>query len=448
MKLVETFIEEIKSLLLEKGEDLANYQFIPLSDTKIKVSKSGADHIIDLNKEVDRLIELSDYTTTATMTTTDTMNVMIDASTDEIDGVLTDSTDPMTDDAVSETTSDLSSDTDIYSLNQCVKNCISLMDDQIEQNSHGVDFELEMDYYITCSSSSHPVSLDNLHFDEHDVKSTSGHNLRGYTIRSGNPGLDLLIIPGYLSSHIIYTNILTDQNILNEHNVYIFDPRGQGASDSPNPERGLYGSKSQNADDVDSIITALGIKNVVLIGHSFGWLRIGDYISKYGQDNIKGLVCIDGFPEIGTKLATRLINATYLNYLMTFINRTSLCHTDKINEFADIVSFSFINSPGSMFKTLFSTDIWSVRKDIRLPILAHEPVDYLDTLWPTVTVPTLIQWGEHDNVLSIQAAKEIYKTLPKSILKIYGAKHYPFIDDQTKFMNDLYRFIDTLDGSV
>lgn len=444
MKLIKAFTRQIKILLKRGGENLDNYEFSELTDKTLKVSKFGTHRIIDLsdpNKENIKKLQLNEVNELMKITDTpDSTDVILNT----ISSMVIEEPDILEEIIASVLSETL--DNSEYDVHECTVNWIN---DAINQlKLYDVSEPLyEANYTISNGNFTPPVSLDHLHFKTTNVISTSGYTLKAYNVSSRADGLDLLIVPGYLNSHAIYTNILTDGWVHNLHNVYIFDPMGQGGSDRPISDVGRYGSSEQRADDINAVITELNLTNVVLVGHSHGWLHIGDYLNKYGQSFIKGLICINGLPEMDIKF----FHSIHLGYLTTFTHGVPLCYTDQVNDVANLLQYAFVNDPGPHFKLLMAADLLSVDRSLRLPILAHERTKYVsgvEPLWSTITVPTLIQWGEHDNVLNLQCAKELYRAIPRSTLKLYNAKHYPFIDDQETFMIDMRRFLYDLLNSI
>lgn len=421
MKIIKAFIRQMKIHLKKKGDNPDNYEFVEVDEKKIKISKFGNHKIIDLsdsnNVKIDEINELIQIDNENVVTTSSNETINIDIDENDIDE----------NDYVDIWIKDALNQLELYDKNEPINE---------------VDYGIKNPDCVMV-----PVDVNYLRFETIDVVSTSGHILKAYNVSSRANGLDILLVPGYLSSHIIYTNILTDGWIHNLHNVYIFDPRGQGDSEKPDIVTGNYESANQRADDICSVIKKLNLKNIVLVGHSYGWLQIGDYINKYGQQDICGLICINGLAEMNVKY----FNSIYLSYLTTFTDSVKLNYTDKINDIANLVQNLFMNDPGNHFRVLLTADFMSVDQKLRLPILAHEKTDYVsgnNSLWSNVTIPTLIQWGENDNVINIQSIKDLYRVIPRSKLKLYNAKHYPFIDEHHIFMCDMRKFLYDLLNSI
>src|SRR6202012_5779344 len=67
------------------------------------------------------------------------------------------------------------------------------------------------------------------------------------------------------------------------------DRRGNGYSDQPGPGNDV----GTWADDLDNLITALDLHDVVLVGHSTGGGELARYISRHGTSRLAKMVLLD-----------------------------------------------------------------------------------------------------------------------------------------------------------
>ena len=67
------------------------------------------------------------------------------------------------------------------------------------------------------------------------------------------------------------------------------DRRGNGYSDQP----GFGNDVDTWADDLDNLITALDLHDVVLVGHSTGGGELARYISRHGTSRLAKMVLLD-----------------------------------------------------------------------------------------------------------------------------------------------------------
>jgi pimeloyl-ACP methyl ester carboxylesterase len=70
--------------------------------------------------------------------------------------------------------------------------------------------------------------------------------------------------------------------------------------------------------------------------------------------------------------------------------------------------------------------------------------DYRDVL-PTIDVPTLICWGEHDQLLPVSGAPYMRDHIRGARLEVFGdSGHCPFLEESEKFNRIVEEFLDAL----
>ena len=180
MSNIDKFVKQIKTLLQSRGENLSNYEFFNFDEKRVIVTKNGTHHIINienLNNEQIKNLKTVEINKLINLKPTKTKNM------------------------------------GTYDLDACEKNWIKLAYKQIKQNpiddnhdnhDNQINNDEPKDYPYRP-----PVGLEFIHFDEFDVISVTGHILKAYAMSSNTGGLDILIVPGFLSSHVMYTNILS-----------------------------------------------------------------------------------------------------------------------------------------------------------------------------------------------------------------------------------------------
>jgi pimeloyl-ACP methyl ester carboxylesterase len=221
------------------------------------------------------------------------------------------------------------------------------------------------------------------------------------------------------------------------HRVIAVDLRSHGDS-----EKVDYGhTVPQYARDLKQLIEALGLDRPVLLGWSMGVFVVLDYVRQFGSESIGGLIDVDeaasdfkwdGWPH-------GFLDLPGLHSLMTAVQ------DDKDRFIADFVPEMFHNAPAEQ-------DLeWMVRESSKLPtgplsaILFDQTVqDYRDVL-PTIHVPTLICWGEHDQLLPVSGASFMRDQIPGARLEVFGdSGHCPFLEESEKFNHIVEEFLDEL----
>lgn len=122
-----------------------------------------------------------------------------------------------------------------------------------------------------------------------DLRNPDGVRLYYEEAGSGAP---VVFVPGWIMTTRYFhrqTDYFRDSKTTR---FIVYDPRAQGRS-----SKTLAGANYiQHAHDLKQFIDALGLKDVVLGGWSWGMDTVYAYISIYGTDNIRGIVNIDQTP--------------------------------------------------------------------------------------------------------------------------------------------------------
>ena len=104
-------------------------------------------------------------------------------------------------------------------------------------------------------------------------------------------GAPIVFIPGWTAT----TEYMRRQidHFSDRYRSIAYDPRSQGRS-SKTLESNNY---TQHGADLRALMEALGLEDVVLVGHSTGCKDAYAYFRTYGTDNVKAFVCIDEPPK-------------------------------------------------------------------------------------------------------------------------------------------------------
>lgn len=107
-------------------------------------------------------------------------------------------------------------------------------------------------------------------------------------VGSGDP---LVLIPGWVFSSRAFESQI--EHFSKTHRVIAVDPRSQG--------RSLVSMQGNDyvthGKDLSRIIEALGLKDVTLLGWSFGCLTVWEYVRQNGVGNLKAAVIVDLSPK-------------------------------------------------------------------------------------------------------------------------------------------------------
>ena len=107
-------------------------------------------------------------------------------------------------------------------------------------------------------------------------------------VGSGDP---IVFIPGFTFTTEVFSKQVA--HFSKTRRVIVIDPRSHGRSTIS-----LHGNDYvTHGTDLAKVLNALELKNVTLVGWSFGCLTIWEYIRQNGVENIKSLIFVDLSPK-------------------------------------------------------------------------------------------------------------------------------------------------------
>ena len=200
---------------------------------------------------------------------------------------------------------------------------------------------------------------------------------------------------------------------------YFIDLPGFGHSQTP--------AKDFYLDDyinvVENFVKRLGLKNIVLIGHSFGG-RITIKLAVKKPDYLEKIILVDsaGIYHHGQVKTLKLLIASIIRPLFQF----SFMQTfrQKIYQLTGNEEYLAIPALSKTFSHVVNEDLTSYLSKIKLP--------------------TLIILGDkdHNEASTINDAQLMKKNIPNSKLEILkDAGHFSFLDQPEEFVKELIEFI-------
>ena len=198
-----------------------------------------------------------------------------------------------------------------------------------------------------------------------------------------------------------------------DEDVLIIDLPGFGKSKEPDTVLSIY----DYANLVHDLISNLEIKNIILIGHSFGGKIALAYASKYKVEKLVLLASPFKSKEnkinIRTKVLKKLKKVPGLN---------------KLEEFAK--------------KHIGSTDYKNASGIMREILVKHVNLDITEDV-KKITCPTLIIWGDNDECVPVSDGKLLEKLIKDSGLIVFeGCTHYAYLerlDQLIRILNEFFK---------
>jgi non-heme chloroperoxidase len=264
--------------------------------------------------------------------------------------------------------------------------------------------------------------------NEKSVELRNSVTLR-YREHGESSGLPLVLLPGLGDSWRSFEPVL--EHLPDSIRAFALTLRGHG--DATHPEKG-YGFQDF-AVDLYSFLDALGLRAAVIAAHSAS----GFYAERFAIDHPEHAL---GLVLIGTPLTLR--------------NHQGLhdAWDSVISKMADPVDPGFVREtqagtlvkpvPEDFFETLVAeamkvpARVW---KQAFQHLLEHDLSDEISN----IHAPTLIVWGDQDQVVSRIDQDALAAAIRGSRLLVYvGAGHSPHWEEPSRFASDLSTFIETL----
>ena len=206
------------------------------------------------------------------------------------------------------------------------------------------------------------------------------------------------------------------------YRVVAHDRRGHGRSSQPWEGNDM----DHYADDLATVIEALGLRDVTLVGFSTGGGEVARYIGRHGTGRVKKAVLIGAVTPLMLKTSDNRTGTPVEVYdgirKASFDNRSQL--------YLDIASGPFFgfNRPGAKVSQGLINSFWSQgmqagHKNTFDSIKAFSETDFRPDL-KKFDVPTLILHGDDDQLVPIDNARAAHRLIKGSTLVIYeGAPH-------------------------
>ena len=136
---------------------------------------------------------------------------------------------------------------------------------------------------------------------------TGGGGVRLHVREAGNPhGRPVLFIHGYSQSFLSWIGQLGARRLGGPLRLLAMDLRGHGLSDKP---PGVYTDSGLWANDVQAVISTLGLDRPVLVGWSYGGLVICDYLRFHPDTPLQGIEFVCPWTTLGTPAAQQEISS-------------------------------------------------------------------------------------------------------------------------------------------
>jgi len=252
-------------------------------------------------------------------------------------------------------------------------------------------------------------------------------------------GSTILFLHGFGESKHTWRYLQRD--LARSYRLYSLDLKGFG--DSPKTKDDLYSIYDQ-ALLVENFIRKHHIKNVTIVGHSFGGgvALVLALMNKTHHLSIKRLVLINTMaynqqlPKMLRLLNTPIIGPLGLAimpgrwqaleaYKYAFSDDTKI-PSDGVEHSAKI-----INNPDAKYAYIKT-----------VAQIVPDDIEVMTKQYKNITLPTLIIWGEDDISIKIYTAYRLHSILPNSRLRIFGnTGHMPHEEAPQRVIKEIRSFM-------
>jgi pimeloyl-ACP methyl ester carboxylesterase len=227
----------------------------------------------------------------------------------------------------------------------------------------------------------------------------------------------LLFLHGWRSNKEAWQGIVHKVTSSSSYQVYTIDLPGFGQSPAPKD----VWTVGDYANLVAEFASKLDLKNLIIVGHSFGG-RVGIKFASTRADLVKKLVLVDaaGFATSGVKKSTlgfaaKIVKPIFKHKFMQGLRK-------KI--YKQIGSEDYIATP-----ELQKTFVNVVNED-------------LTENMKRILQPTLIVFGENDTDTPTSTGEQMHSLIHNSkFIILPSAGHFSFIDKPEEFLKTLQSFI-------
>jgi non-heme chloroperoxidase len=224
------------------------------------------------------------------------------------------------------------------------------------------------------------------------------------------------------------------------YRVIAHDRRGHGRSNQASGGNNM----DTYADDMASLMDALDLTGVSLVGHSTGGGEVARYIGRHGIDRVAKTVLISAVTPHMLKTASNPEGAP----MDVFDGLRAGIAADRSSFFKGLAmpffGFNRANAKVSQpaIESFWMQGMMGAIKCQYESITAFSETDFTEDL-KSMTIPTLIIQGDDDQIVPISLASlRSAKIVPKAALKIYsGAPHGLYVTHAEKLNADLIEFL-------
>jgi len=227
----------------------------------------------------------------------------------------------------------------------------------------------------------------------------------------------------------------------NGYASYALDLLGHG--DSPKPESRVYHIDWVLEYFLDWITSLRLTEPVILIGHSLGGYIVLEYARRFST-RTRGLILVDPFysrlqlpPLLRKSYSNHNLRGIIAQRIPRWMFRTVVDMTSRAMGY----SAGALHSLPEHIRAQTALDYTRTAPGVyNIPNTLQDLDDYL----PSISLPTLVVWGDRDQTLAPSSFPELVKKLPHALGKTVSAGHVPHQSNADEFNVMVMEFIKNL----
>ena len=262
-------------------------------------------------------------------------------------------------------------------------------------------------------------------FNIESIELPTGVNLQ--YVEQGNPsGVPVILLHGLSDSWRSFEYVLPHLS----ESVYAVAPSQRGHGNSERPEEGY--EYSDFATDAAALMDALQIESAIIVGHSLGSSVAKRFAIDY-PDRTRGVILVGSANNWPANPAVRGLWESAIKPMEDPVDpdfvrefQESTIAQPIAESYMDIIVEESLKVPARVWK---ATVLGSLEHDLSGEL-------------GRIQAPTLIIWGDQEELASREDQDEQVEAIPNAELKVYeGVGHGVHWEEPEKFASDLMRFI-------
>lgn len=249
---------------------------------------------------------------------------------------------------------------------------------------------------------------------------SGGGNVQIAVQEWGNPnGKPIVFVHALINSHLGYLPQVTGP-LAKDYRLITFDNRGHGNSGKPS-DMAAYQEGEYLADDLAAVIALTGNEKPIVVAWSIGGVVMDDYLAKYGDNGISGVVYLGAGHTLGEH-ANPYIGVGFAQHAMGMLSHDLATRTQAT------IAVSRANTahplPPEMFAFGLATSM-VVPSEARTGLISRS-VNHIENTLPNVSVPAFFLHGSADQIVQTRSSKDAAKAVKNGVyIEVPGIGHTP-----------------------